>query len=94
MGNTYWQRLRGITAHCMIDDDKCMEYDVVMIRVVPKTVLYDNDSGIYTCMLCGRMFDSYKSVFYHLLVFHSYEIDYWLHRYLVEKYRLLGWLYD
>ena len=94
MGSSYWQKLRSITAKCMIDDRYCIEYDPVMLYSIPKTVEYNADSNTYICLLCGRLFESFRGIMFHLLVHHSGDVDYYVRRYLVEKYRRLGWLHD
>ena len=92
MVQRYWKRLRGAVARCMIDDEYCMDFDAVMIRCVPKVV--DNENGNYTCLLCGRVFDSFYSIFYHILVHHTFDVDMYVYEYLKYKYKLLGWIRD
>jgi len=89
-----WQRLRGRIARCMIEDRYCEEFDIVSLYVVPKTVEYDSASDTYTCLLCGRLFKGFKAIFFHILVYHSYDVDYYVRRYLIEKYKRIGWFYE
>ena len=88
--NRYVMRIRSLVVKCMIDRRYCEEYDPVMARAVPQIVLERN--SMYVCPFCKRLFEKEYSIYQHILQSHGDIVDYYYNKYMVTKYRLLGWL--
>jgi len=58
----------------MIFGDKFKSEHILIERNVKQVVEVFSDTK-FKCMLCGRSFNSYKSIFYHIAVIHKKEVD-------------------
>jgi len=58
----------------MIFGDKFKSEHVLINKLVRQVVEVFSDTK-FKCTLCGKSFNNYKSIFYHIAVIHKKEVD-------------------
>ena len=80
--------LRGKVVRIMIYYWLCDYYDPLFCELIEPSVTIIKDK--FVCLLCGRRFKNYKSIFYHITSSHADVVDSIIFSYISKKYQYIG----
>ena len=87
VGDRAWQRLKGDIIRVAIGVKE--PWDSVAKEVIP-IIAVKTKKGKWKCLICNKLYDSERAIFYHVAYIHQDFIEELALRYRFKKLKLLG----